>query len=389
MSFRYAVLGAGRQGVALAYDLVRNGEAAHVTLADADGDTARRAVERVRSLLPESSCELAPRRCDAGHPGEVRELVRGARVVVSAVPYRFNLALTQAVIEARASFCDLGGNTSIVRSQLALHEAARAAGVSVVPDCGLAPGLSNHLAAHGIESLEHPEHVHVRCGGLPEHPVGPLGYKLLFNFEGLINEYSGFGEYLRGGARVEVPALTEIEEHDFGPGVGRLEAAVTSGGTSTCPQTWLGRLQSYDYKTLRYPGHWTIVRALFELGCFEPSLPDPRGGVLEPRRTLRALLEERLAFPEVRDIALLRVTVRGTDRGSPRTLRYDLFERHDERTGFTAMERATAFPAALVAHLQARGRVAPGARPLETSVPAREFFDELPQHDIRVTLASS
>lgn len=386
MGFAYTVLGAGRQGVALAYDLARNGEAECVVLADADEAVAEQAAARLKKLLPRARCAFDARRCDVKKRKEVLAVLRGSRVALSAVPYRFNADLAALAIKARCSFLDLGGNTSVVRRELALHAKARRAGVSIVPDCGLAPGLGNHLAAHGVAVLDRAEHVHVRCGGLPEKPVGPLGYKLVFNFEGLANEYSGFGEFLRKRKRIEVPTLTELEEIDFGETIGVLEAAVTSGGTSTCPQTWRGKLASYDYKTLRYPGHWASIRLLFELGLFEPEVSDAQGRTLEPRAALRALFEQRLAFPKVRDIVLLRTTVEGRHKGKRRRLVYDVFERHDARTGFTAMERGTAFPAALVGHLQARGEVPAGARPLEVAVPALRYFDELAAHDIRVKL---
>ena len=385
MSYTYVVLGAGRQGVALAYDLARNGEAARVTLADLHTDVARRAIERLQALLPATSCRFAAAVCDVARPDTLRPLLAGAHVVVSAVPYRFNVALTDVVVSAGCSFCDLGGNTDVVRQQLDRHERAAAAGVSVVPDCGLAPGLGNILAAHGIAALDTAEEVHVRCGGLPERPVGPLGYKLVFNFDGLINEYSGFGEFLRDGRRVQVPALTEPEELEFPPPVGRCEAAVTSGGTSTCPDTFAGRVRTYDYKTVRYPGHFAIMRALFGLGCFEERVRVADGRVVEPRSVLRALFEHALAYPEVRDLVVLRCTVRGQRGGRAVTRVYDLLYRHDEATGFSAMERTTAFPAALVAHLQARRLVAPGARPLELSLPLDTYMAELPRHDVRVT----
>lgn len=386
MSYRYVILGAGRQGVAMAYDLARNGEAERVGLVDMDGATAQRAVERLAALLPSTTCRFSAVRCDARDADQLDRAIRGANVIVSAAPYRFNVSLTQAAIRAGASFCDLGGNTGVVRQQLALHEQARAAGVSVVPDCGLAPGLGNHLAAHGIRALSEPQHVKIRCGGLPERPVGPLGYKLLFNFDGLINEYSGFGEFIRDGRRLDVPALSEQEEIEFPPPVGKCEAAVTSGGTSTCPETYLGRLRSYDYKTVRYPGHFAVVRAMFELGCFEERVPLGDGGAIEPRSVLRQLMEARLAFPRVRDIVVLRVIVTGNHNGRPRRLQYDLFDRHDEATGFTAMERTTGFPAALVAYMLARKLIEPGARPLEVSVPAERYVDELSAHDIHVRL---
>ena len=355
MAFRYLILGAGRQGAALAYDLARLDDTVAITLFDADEHASRGVVDRLRGLLPDAKCELTAATCDVSHPAAVTEAARGVDVVLSAVPYRFNVALTKAAIEAGASFCDLGGNTAVVREQLALHEQARARGVSVLPDCGLAPGLGNILAAHAVASLDEPEHVHVRCGGLPETPVGPLGYKLVFNFQGLVNEYSGVGEFLRDGKRIDVPTLTELEEIEFAPPVGKCEAAVTSGGTSTCPESFLGKLQSYDYKTVRYPGHFAIIRAMFELGCFEESLTTASGDQISPKPLIRQLFETRLTYPEVRDLVVLRVTATGRNNGQPTTLQYDLRDHHDYATGFTAMERTTAYPTALAAHMQARG----------------------------------
>ncbi|MBI5432918.1 MAG: saccharopine dehydrogenase NADP-binding domain-containing protein [Planctomycetes bacterium] len=384
MTFSYTVLGAGRQGAALAYDLAKNGEASRIVLADADERVAHAAAKRLKKLLPKTRCEFVARRCDVSKATDACGAMRGSDVTLSAVPYRFNAELAARAVQAKSSFLDLGGNTNVVRAELALHAKAKKAGVSIVPDCGLAPGLGNHLAAHGVAVLDRAEHVHVRCGGLPEEPVGPLAYKLVFNFDGLINEYSGVGEFLRGGKRVDVPTLGEVEELDFGK-LGVLEAAVTSGGTSTCPETWKGALKTYDYKTLRYPGHWDVIRALFGIGAFEHELVHG-GREYEPRATLRALFESTLDFPRVRDIVLLRTIVIGKRKGKRVTLQYDVFERQDPKTGFTAMERGTAFPAALVAHFQARKLVAPGARPLEVSVPAVQYYEELPRHDIWVEL---
>lgn len=385
MAYRYTVLGAGRQGVALAYDLAKNGEAELVRVVDSDADVAARAERRLRKLLPRSKARFESDRCDVANRKQVRAALEGTHVALSAVPYRFNAQLAAWAIEAGSSFLDLGGNTAVVRAELALHGRAKKAGVSVVPDCGLAPGLGNHLAAHGIASMDAPRHVHVRCGGLPEKPVGPLGYKLVFNFRGLWNEYRGEAEFLRGGKRVRIPTLTEVESFEtshFGP----LEACVTSGGTSTCPQSWEGVLESYDYKTIRYPGHWAQIRTLFELGFMDEHFTSRGGRSFEPVALTQALFEERLAFPTVRDVVLLRVLVRGSHARRPLALQYDYVERHDAKTGFTAMERATAFPAALVAHLQARGLVFPGARPLELAVPPLLYFDELAQHGVDVQL---
>lgn len=150
--------------------------------------------------------------------------------------------------------------------------------------------------------------------------------------------------------------------------------------------TWHGRVETYDYKTVRYPGHFAVVRALFELGCFEERCVAADGATLEPRRVLRELFESRLSYPDVRDLVVLRCTVSGEHGGRPTTRVYNLLDLHDEKTGFTAMERTTGFPAALVAYMQARGVVPPGARPLEVAVPPAQYLAELAGHDVRVTL---
>ncbi len=385
MGYTYVVLGAGRQGVALAYDLAKTCDAQRVVLADSDAQAARRAVDRLARLLPRRTDTFSAETCDVTQRAEIERALTGANVAISCVPYRFNVDLTDAAIDARVHFCDLGGNTDVVRRQLAQHERARSAGVSIVPDCGLAPGLGNLLAAHGIKQLDQPESAHVRCGGLPERPVGPLGYKLLFHFQGLINEYSGSAEFLRDGRLVLVPTLTELEPIEFPEPIGRCEAAVTSGGTSTCPLSFLNRVRDYDYKTVRYPGHFAIIKAMFELGCFEERVSLRDGTSIEPKALLRQLMEERLAFPDVRDITVLRATVSGRKAGRATTLVYDLLDRHDEATGFTAMERTTSFPTALIAFMQARGLIAAGAEPLEKCVPLDTYLEELPRHDIRVT----
>jgi len=383
MGHRYVVLGAGRQGVAAAYDFAMNGDAEVVRLADSDEKAAEKAAKRLRKLAKHSRCRFEPVRCDVSKRRPVRDALRGMEVALSAAPYRFNVQLAEWAVESKCSFLDLGGNTDVVRAELKLHRQARKAGVSIVPDCGLAPGLGNHLAAHGVAELEFPKHVHVRCGGLPAQPVGPLGYKLVFNFYGLWNEYRGKAEFLRGGKRVQAPTLTELETFTTS-NFGELEACVTSGGTSTCPRTWEGVLETFDYKTIRYPGHWDKIRALFELGFMDEEFEAADGEVFEPVRLTQALFEKRLDFPNVRDLVLLRTTVIGEHAGKPRTLQYDVVDFHDEETGFTAMERTTAFPAALVGHFQARGVIEPGARPLEVSVPPRAYVDELSRHGITV-----
>ena len=352
---RYIVLGAGRQGLAIAYDLAHSGEARGITLVDSDEKAVRKGAARLRKLVRGVRfVPIAQRLSGRGAVG----LLRGHAVAVSALPYPLNPALARASVRAGVSFCDLGGNTALVREVLALDGEARAAGVTLVPDCGLAPGLGNVLASMGIREVPGARHVRIRCGGLPVAPRGPLRYSLLFSIGGLTNEYTGEAVVLRDGKLLKLEAFTECEPFRGPRALGRLEAFLTSGGTSTAPWTYRGKLETYDYKTVRYAGHFSKVRAMIDLGLL--SLEPVRVGRAQvvPREFFHVVAGPQLEEPGVRDLALLFVEVRdATGRG----VRYRMLEYHDPVTGFTAMERTTGYPTAAIAHALARGELSPGA----------------------------
>jgi len=402
----FVVLGSGRQGTAAAYDLAVFGRAEEVRLVDREAALVEAAAARVN--------ELAGRRVATAAVADVRDgtalgrALAGARAVLSAVPYVFNLELARAAVGAGASFCDLGGNTEIVRAELGLDARARARGVSVVPDCGLAPGMANTLAVTLVERLEREggraRHVRVYCGGLPQRPRPPLGYQLVFAVEGLTNEYMGKAIVLRGGRIVEVDTLEEVEAVEFGPPLGRLEAFTTSGGTSTVPYTYEGRLETLEYKTLRYPGHVEKIRVLRDLGLLDLAPVETqgedggagggagagagggaRGRVrVSPRAVVHECLKARLDFKEP-DLVVLRVACAGEDaRGAPVEIVNDVVDRADPGTGFTAMERTTAFPAAIVCAFLASDDAPRGAVPLERALPGEHFVRELARRGVPV-----
>ncbi len=395
---RYAILGAGRQGTAAAFDVARFDPEAEVRIADRERGLAEAAAARVGALAGRADA-ASGHALDARDARAAAAFLDGTAACLSAVPYFLNAGLAAAAVEAGASFCDLGGNTEVVRQELALDAAARERGVTVVPDCGLAPGMANTLAAHLVQRLERehgarPRAVAIRCGGLPQRPRPPLGYQLVFAIEGLTNEYTGSALVLRGGRVAEVPTLEEVEAIDFPEPIGRCEAFTTSGGTSTCPYTYEGKLESYDYKNVRYPGHVEKIRLLRDLGLLdlEPpvELTDAGTGAavrVAPRALLHRVLAPRLTFPGEKDLVVLRVTARGelADGRGPVEIAYDLLDRHDEATGFTAMERTTAFPAAIVLRYLASGDAEKGAVPLERAVPGDLFLRELARRGIAVT----
>ena len=379
--YRYVVLGAGRQGTAAAYDLARFGRAAEVVLADANPAQAQRSAERVNRLVGRAVARAEV--VDVRDAESLRRLLEPADGALSAVPYFFNLGITQAAIATRTHLCDMGGHTETVFRQLELDEEARRAGVSIVPDCGMGPGLINTIGAYIIETLDEAHEVRIYDGGLPKHPKPPWNYNLLFHINGLTNEYYGTTVLLIDGQLTEVEGLTGYERLTIPP-LGELEAFITTGGASTAPWTFRGRVRTYINKTLRYPGHYAWFRAYKELGLFELEPMEVNGASIVPREVFHALLEPKLYDPDVRDLAVIHVVGKGIKDGQEATLVVDVYDEYDEATGFRAMERLTGWHCSTMLALQVQGAVRPGAVPHEVAVPPQQVLDGLRQRGIAI-----
>ena len=376
---RFIVLGAGLQGVATAYDLLRNPATEAVTLADSDPERLRAAAGRLVSDKVEAL------EADCADAGNLKKVMPGHQVAISALPYRLNLGAARAALECGVSFVDMGGNIETVLDELRLNQAADEAGVCLIPDCGLAPGLANVLVADALEKMEEVNDVRIRVGGLPAVPQPPWNYMLVFSFEGLLNEYTGKCAVLRDWNRTEVDALTGLEIITFPKPVGPCEAAFTSGGSSTLPWSFAGRVRNLDYKTVRYPGHYEKLQALAALGFFEDREVEVDGVRVAPWKVLRVLAEEKLTYPHATDLVILRVESIGLKDGKPVRLRHEMMASRDEQTGLTAMMRTTAFPTSIIAQMIAGGHIdKKGAFPPEKVVPPMELMAELAKRDILV-----
>jgi lysine 6-dehydrogenase len=368
------VLGAGRMGYGAVHDLVRQADVERVTVADAIAGRA----DKVAATA--GSGKAVPLHLDVTNQRAAVEAMRGHDAVLSCVVYKLNAGLARAAVAAGTNFCDLGGNNEVVAAELALNDEARRAGINIIPDCGLAPGMVALLVAHAAARFDKLDAIRIRVGGLPQNPKPPLDYQLVFSVEGLINEYVEPARVVRDGRITTVESMTEIEEIDFPPPFGRLEAFQTSGGTSTLPDTFLGRVRDLDYKTIRYRGHCEKFKTMIDLGlCGSESIP-LNGARVAPRQLLGELLVRNLPADEP-DVVLVRVEV----SGGGRTLRYDIIDRYDPSSGLSAMMRTTAFPAAIVALIMARGQVtARGALPQERCIPPDLFMRELAARKINV-----
>ncbi len=364
-------------GRGAAYDLVHNDAVERVIVADIDTKCAE-------SLAKEMGDKAEPRTVDGTDKSQLKKVFSEVDSVISAISYKVNLLHTQVAIDTGTHFCDLGGNYKIVESQLELNAQAKDAGVTVVPDSGLAPGMVNVIARQGIDYLDRVESVKIRVGGLQQEPRPPLNYALIFSVEGLINEYVEPCMVLRDGKIKFEEPLVGFEEIVFPAPFGKLEAFNTSGGTSTLPLTYRGKIKDLDYKTIRYPGHGHKMWCLMKLGFMASEAVKIDGKDVSPRRVLETLLEKNL--PESgKDVTLVRVNVEGWKGTESRNVEYQVIDYFDDETGLTSMMRTTAFPASVTAMMMADGRIKErGVLPPERSVPPGPFIEELQARGIRI-----
>ncbi len=341
------VLGAGRVGRVIAADLAED-----PGLGVMVADRSRTALDAVN----DSETVVA----DLGTPGVVADLCAGADVVVGAVPGRIGLAVLKEVIGAGRPVADISFSPE---NPLALNKAAEEAGVPVIVDCGVAPGISNLLAGRVVAELDRTDSISIMVGGLPVRRVWPFEYRSVFSPTDVIEEYTRPCRMRVGGRDVTLPALTGVELVDL-PGVGTLEAFNTDG-----LRTLLDTLDVPDLRemTLRFPGHADRMRMLRETGFFSDDEVEVQGVRIRPRA-----LTEKLMFkawepePDEQEFTVLRVEAAGESNGRPQRIVWDLLDRTDPVSGASSMSRTTGFPCAIVTRMLADGRWAcPGVVPPE------------------------
>lgn len=370
------VLGGGLQGSACAHDLLEQTDVSRVTVADAEPGP------RV-GFLPDDP-RLSFTEVEFSNRDVVGELMRRHDVALSAAPYYFNAMLARLAVEGGCDFSDLGGNTEIVFEQMELDEEAREAGCTLVPDVGLAPGMVDVLAAEGIRRLDRADRVAMYVGGLPQNPRPPLNYQVVYSLEGTLDYYTTPSWILRDGERRRIEALAEVEAVEFEE-LGELEAFHTGGGASTLPWRFEGKVDRLEYKTLRYPGHAEIMRAIRELGLLSEEPVSLDGRTVVPRHVFIACAEPHLTRPGEPDLVALRVVAEGERGGEPVRLVWELLDREDERTGITAMMRSTGYTLSIVGLMMARDEISePGVFAPDEAIPTARYLEEMASRGVEV-----
>jgi lysine 6-dehydrogenase len=387
------VIGSGMMGSAAAYDMACQSQVDSVTLADSDLKRAQDVAARVNRIV--GAKKVRATAIDASREKEAVRLMKGHDGALSAVPYFLNLGLAQSAIAAGCHFADLGGNNTVVRQELALAKKAEKKNVGLAPDCGLSPGMASILGGELVNRLDgRADALKLYVGGLPERPMPPFHYQLVFSVEGLINEYVEPARILRKGKLTTIEALTEPEPFHM-DGFAPLVAFQTSGGTSTLPETFAGRVGECFEKTLRYPGHYDLLCELKELGLFSSEKMRVGNVEISPRALMSKVFEGKFASKGP-DVCIMRLEahesikapgVRGLLGGKlkGRVASFTMVDHYDPKTDMSAMMRTTAFPASIVLQMMCSGAIAKrGAVLSERDVPAELFLDEIKQRGIKI-----
>jgi lysine 6-dehydrogenase len=335
---RIVVLGAGMVGSAIAADLCRE---YRVTAVDASR-------ERVEALAAEHP--LTGQVADLSRAEIVRSVVRDADLVIGAVPGFMGFATLQAIIDAGKNVVDI---SFFGEDPFALDALAQAHGVTAVVDCGVAPGLSNMVLGYHAPRMT-VEAFRCLVGGLPAVRTWPWQYKAPFSPIDVLEEYTRPARLVEHGAIVTRPALSEPEPVEIA-GVGTLEAFNTDGLRSLL--VTMRQVPNMAEKTLRYPGHIDLVRALRESGFLSQEPITAGDSQVRPIDVTAALLFQqwRLGRGEP-EFTAMEITVHGQEGETPREYVYRLLDRTDERTGTSSMARTTGYTCAAAARLVLEGR---------------------------------
>ncbi len=350
--------GSGIQGAAVAKDMVKQESVTEVVIA------ARRkeALEATASWI--KSEKLKTDRVDVSDKNGLVKLIEAGKfdVVVSSVPWRVAIPPLEASIDAGVNLLDFGlyQNLEFDEKISTFDENAKNRGITVVPSCGVAPGLTNMLAGFGASKLDKVDKIHIFVGGIPEEPKPPLGYKTVWSLEGVWTEYSGKCRIIRDGKMDEVDAASGLEFIDF-PKVGKMQAFYTDGiGTllHSYKDTFLKGVQEIYEKTLRWPGHIEKIHTLRE--CFLLDTEAIKVGEVEisPRRFLTTLLNPELKLGgDERDLTVLRVDVIGKKEGSEAKYTFYMADYRDMETGVLSMARTTGYTGSIIAQMMCEGKI--------------------------------
>ncbi|MEK4300635.1 saccharopine dehydrogenase C-terminal domain-containing protein [Oceanobacillus sp. FSL W8-0428] len=374
---KIGVLGTGLMGKEVARDLAGSDGISDIGLADIDLQRAQDICYQLQSPL------MTAYQVNAKNEDELADFMSRFDVVVNALFYTFNEVVAKTGIKVGTSVVDLGGHIDHITDKvLDLEGEARAAGVTIIPDLGVAPGMINILSGYGVSKLEKAASIQLFVGGIPVHPEDPLKYNHVFSMEGVLDHYTDPSEIIRENKLITVPSLSEIESIEFDD-FDELEAFHTSGGTSTLTKSF-PFLETLEYKTIRYPGHAEKFKLLVDLNLTRNNYEVVVDGIqISPRKVLLKVLDPIVDLKDKEDAVLLRAIITGYNKQVKTQFTYEMTTYKDQQTGVTAMARATANTISVAAQMIADGTITKkGVYPPEKIIPGEAYIGEMAKRGV-------
>lgn len=333
------VLGCGNIGSVVARDLAESLPSAEIVVADMNKQRAEETAKKI------GRNNVSHMQVDASNHSELVDTIKRFDLVVGALPGFMGFRACKASIAAEVNMVDV---SFMPEDVMVLHKDALKVGITVVPDCGMSPGLGSIFVGRAVSQLETVESVHMLNGGLPAKPQPPLDYVITWSSKDLIELYTRKATIVQKGKQVQVGATGGLEEVMF-PGVGKLQGFYTDG-LRTLLHTVKVTGDMWE-KSLRYPGHIEKMNLLRTLGFFDEKTVEVEGVKVPPRDITEKLLERKLKKPETPDIVAMLITVTGFKGARKVQFTYRLLDRYDRKRKVTAMARTTAYTASVVAQL--------------------------------------
>ncbi|WP_164670208.1 saccharopine dehydrogenase family protein [Virgibacillus doumboii] len=370
------VLGTGMIGTTVVCELEKHQNIDKVTAVDGFQENIN------KCLKAADNPKVVGKLTDLRTENDIFEVLKDAEVAIACLPHSLSMSAIKAAIDAKCNLVDLVG--SKFEEKVKLDAKAKDAGVLIVPGCGVAPGITNILAAKGIELLDETDEAVMVCGGIPKHPLPPLWYQVVFRLESVMGLYTRPALAAENGELISLPPLSGLESIDFPDPVGECEAVVTDAHSAA--YTLKDKVKKLYEKTVRYSGHWGKMSTLAELGFLDEDSIEIDGNLISPRKLTEKILEPKLRGKSSEDITVLRVVTKGKKAGLNTAFRWEMVDFYDHKRNITSMAKTTAIPAMLVANWILLGEIEEtGVVPVENIIIGNQFepfLNELNNHGI-------
>lgn len=382
---KIAILGAGPVGKALTHLYCENPTVKAVNVIDQNGNALSELEQFCRHQ------KLRTYRVNIERERSLLSLLKGFDCVISALPHEYNIKLAEMAIEIGINYIDFGGHDDVLEEQMKLTDKAQTRERWVIPNCGLAPGLVNILAMHGFETFDRTDQIQIWSAGLPTDPTPPFNFHIAFSPAGLISEYVNPSLIIEDGQLKQVPSLEgyEMIRFDTKPEVGELESFYVSGNITSLAKNLEGKVNLLTYKTLRYPGHRDIVKALMDLGFGSGQIIDIRTNLTYRDLLIRQVRKNLPAGKE--DCVLVKVLIEGILDGEKVCREYELIHDYTEEDKLSAMMACTTIPTVIISELIGEHKLIGngGVFTPEMVVPKEEFLKRLRDKGLNLRISET